>query len=115
MPKAKKLHVKGKPNALQKSCKVEETTNDTKESIREFELQLCWCINQLEKTLAAKKGTEKQLQEAWKTVTVLKSNNQAMIRKRQLMRTTFGDYRALMAAEEKQLAKKSKSVVTNIG
>lgn len=45
------------------------------------------------------------VQEAWKVLTVLKNNNQPMIRKRQLMRTHFGDYRAKMAAEEKKLAK----------
>lgn len=45
------------------------------------------------------------VQETWKVLTVLKNNNQPTIRKRQLMRTHFGDYRAKMAAEEKKLAK----------
>jgi hypothetical protein len=45
------------------------------------------------------------VQEAWKVLTVLKSNSQPIIRKRQLMRTHFGDYRAKMATEEKKLAK----------
>lgn len=45
------------------------------------------------------------VQEAWKVLTVLKNNNQSTIRKRQLMRTHFGDYRAKMAAEEKKLVK----------
>lgn len=48
------------------------------------------------------------MQEVWKVLTVLKNNNQPMIRKRQLMRTHFGDYRAKMAAEEKKLAKSMK-------
>lgn len=108
MPKATKLHNKGKSNTIQKSCKPDKDITDNanpEESIREFQLQLCWCIQQLERTLAEKKGNEKQLQEAWKVLTVLKNNNQPMIRKRQLMRTHFGDYRAKMAAEEKKLAK----------
>lgn len=45
------------------------------------------------------------VQEAWKVLTILKNNNQPIIRKRQLMRTHFGDYRAKMAAEEKKLIK----------
>ncbi|CAH2239725.1 jg6794 [Pararge aegeria aegeria] len=113
MPKATKLHSKGKPNSIQKSCKPDKEGTDgghPEDSIREFQLQLCWCIQQLEKTLADKKGNEKQLQEAWKVLTVLKNNNQPMIRKRQLMRTHFGDYRAKMAAEEKKLAKMASKI-----
>lgn len=41
----------------------------------------------------------------WKVLTVLKNNNQPIIRKRQLMRKHLGDYRAKMAAEEKSLVK----------
>ncbi|XP_047540982.1 UPF0488 protein CG14286 [Vanessa atalanta] len=113
MPKATKLHNKGKSNSIQKSCKPDKDITDNanpEESIREFQLQLCWCIQQLERTLAEKKGNEKQLQEAWKVLTVLKNNNQPMIRKRQLMRTHFGDYRAKMAAEEKKLAKMASKI-----
>ncbi|XP_023945524.1 UPF0488 protein CG14286 [Bicyclus anynana] len=113
MPKATKLHSKGKPNSIQKSCKPDKEGTDggnPEDSIRDFQLQLCWCIQQLEKTLADKKGNEKQLQEAWKVLTVLKNNNQPMIRKRQLMRTHFGDYRAKMAAEEKKLAKMASKI-----
>lgn len=63
MPKATKLHNKGKTNTIQKSCKPDKDITDSvnpEESIREFQLQLCWCIQQLEKTLADKKGNEKQ-------------------------------------------------------
>ncbi|CAB3232561.1 unnamed protein product [Arctia plantaginis] len=108
MPKPTKLHSKGKSTSIQKPFKVEKNSGDgidPEESLRQFQLELCWCIQQLERSLNEKKGTEKQLQEAWKVLTVLKNNNQPMIRKRQLMRTHFGDYRAKMAAEEKKLAK----------
>ncbi|CAK1595037.1 unnamed protein product [Parnassius mnemosyne] len=108
MPKAVKLHSKGKPTSIQKANKIGKDNSDNRDSedtTREFQLQLCWCIQQLERSLNEKKGNEKQLQEAWKVLTVLKNNNQPIIRKRQLMRTHFGDYRAKMAAEEKKLAK----------
>lgn len=63
MPKATKLHSKGKPTSIQKSCKADKEGSDGENpeaSIREFQLQLCWCIQQLEKTLADKKANEKQ-------------------------------------------------------
>ncbi|XP_053620897.1 UPF0488 protein CG14286 [Plodia interpunctella] len=108
MPKATKLHPKGKSSSIQKPCKSEKDKGDNvdpEDSMRQFQLELCWCIQQLERTLAEKKGGEKHLQEAWKVLAVLKNNNQPVIRKRQLMRIHFGDYRAKMAAEEKKLAK----------
>ncbi|KPJ17630.1 UPF0488 protein CG14286 [Papilio machaon] len=107
MPKPVKLHSKGKPNSIQKANKLDKDNDnkDPEEATREFQLQLCWCIQQLERSLHEKKGNEKHLQEAWKVLTILKNNNQPIIRKRQLMRTHFGDYRAKMAAEEKKLIK----------
>ncbi|XP_059045744.1 UPF0488 protein CG14286 [Achroia grisella] len=108
MPKPTKLHSKGKSNSIQKPCKADKDKagpSDPDQLVRQFQLELCWCIQQLEKSLAEKKGNEKQTQEAWKVLTILKNNNQSIVRKRQLMRTHFGDYRAKMAAEEKKLAK----------
>lgn len=43
------------------------------------------------------------VQDATKTLKILKSSNQSIIRKRQIMRTSFGDYRTKMAEEEKKL------------
>lgn len=63
MPKATKLHSKGKTNSIQKCYKADKDGTDAadpEESVREFQLQLCWCIQQLERTLAEKKGNEKQ-------------------------------------------------------
>ncbi|XP_048000068.1 UPF0488 protein CG14286 [Leguminivora glycinivorella] len=113
MPKPTKLHAKKKPTSIQKSVNVDNDNSagaDPEESLRQFQLELCWCIQQLEKTLAENKGNEKQLTEAWKVVNVLKNNSQPIIRKRQLMRTHFGDYRAKMAAEEKKLAKMTSKI-----
>ncbi|XP_063370421.1 UPF0488 protein CG14286 [Cydia amplana] len=113
MPKPTKLHAKKKPTSIQKSVNVDNESSagaDPEESLRQFQLELCWCIQQLEKTLAENKGNEKQLTEAWKVVNVLKNNSQPIIRKRQLMRTHFGDYRAKMAAEEKKLAKMTSKI-----
>ncbi|KOB75556.1 UPF0488 protein [Operophtera brumata] len=104
MPKATKLHAKGKTTTIQKPCKAEKDGPDgvdPEEKTRQFQLELCWCVQQLERSLNERKGNEKQL---------LKNNNQPIIRKRQLMRTHFGDYRAKMAAEEKKLVKMASKI-----
>ncbi|VVD01137.1 UPF0488 protein CG14286 [Leptidea sinapis] len=112
MPKITKLHSTVKSKHLQKPTKAKDSSEQTdpEESQREFQLQLVWCIQQLERTLAEKKGNEKQLQEIWKVLTILKNNNQPIVRKRQLMRTHLGDYRAKMAAEEKKLVKMASKI-----
>lgn len=43
-------------------------------------------------------------QDAEKTLRILKGANQPLVKKRQVMRNTFGDYRAQMAEEEKKLS-----------
>lgn len=43
------------------------------------------------------------VQDAEKTLRSLKSCNQPMVKKRQLMQSAFGDYRKKMAEEEKKL------------
>lgn len=45
-----------------------------------------------------------------KLINVLKSTNQPLIKKRQIMRTTFGDYRSKMADEERTMALNPESV-----
>ncbi|XP_012277101.1 UPF0488 protein CG14286 [Orussus abietinus] len=70
----------------------------------QFELELCWCIQQLESGLHKVKLQEKQKQNVNKYVHALKSNKVPPIKKRQIMRATFGDYRAKMAEEEKRLS-----------
>lgn len=42
-------------------------------------------------------------QDTEKTIKLLKSANQPMIKKRQIMKTAFGDYRAKMQEEERRL------------
>lgn len=48
--------------------------------------------------------------ETMKLISTLKSANQPLIKKRQIMRTTFGDYRAKMAQEETTMALNPESV-----
>lgn len=63
MPKATKLHAKGKTTTIQKPCKAEKDGPDgvdPEETMRQFQLELCWCIQQLERSLNERKGNEKQ-------------------------------------------------------
>ncbi|XP_071627161.1 UPF0488 protein CG14286 [Temnothorax longispinosus] len=70
-----------------------------------FELELCWCIQQLEASLATGKLQEKQAHELGKQLHSLKSNTAPLIKKRQIMRNTLGDYREKMAEDERKLSR----------
>ncbi|XP_055390353.1 UPF0488 protein CG14286 [Condylostylus longicornis] len=76
----------------------------------QFELELCWCIQQLENSLSSGKLNDKQIQATEKTIKTLKSSTQPVIKKRQLMRSTFGDYRAKMNEEEKKYSLGTKQI-----
>ncbi|XP_072168298.1 uncharacterized protein [Diadema setosum] len=78
-----------------------------------FQKELCWCIQQLELGLVNMKPNAQQAQEAERLLKILKSSKAPMARKRQIMRASFGNYRARMQQEEKKHAeamKRSKSL-----
>ncbi|EAT46907.1 AAEL001955-PA [Aedes aegypti] len=79
---------------------------------RQFELELYWCIQQLENSLNAPhmRENKKKTDDTLKLINTLKSANQPLIKKRQIMRSTFGDYRTKMAEEEKTMALNPESV-----
>lgn len=68
-----------------------------------FELELCWCIQQLETCLTSGKLHGKQEQDFKKHLHSLKSNTAPLIKKRQIMRNALGDYREKMAEDERKL------------
>ncbi|XP_077283716.1 UPF0488 protein CG14286 [Arctopsyche grandis] len=73
---------------------------------QQFQAELYWCVTQLEDSLSNNKHqSQKQVEDASQVLKVLKSQTQPAIRKRQLMRMHFGDYRAKMASEEKKARK----------
>uniref|UniRef100_A0A1Q3F7B8 Uncharacterized protein n=1 Tax=Culex tarsalis TaxID=7177 RepID=A0A1Q3F7B8_CULTA len=82
------------------------------EANRQFELELYWCIQQLENSLNAPhiRDNNKKVEDTLKLINTLKSPNQPLIKKRQIMRTSFGDYRAKMAEEERTMALAAGSV-----
>ncbi|XP_030840480.1 uncharacterized protein LOC100888117 [Strongylocentrotus purpuratus] len=67
-----------------------------------FQKELCWCIQQLEMGLDNKKAGSQKAPEAVRLLKILKSSKAPMARKRQVMRASFGNYRARMQQEEKK-------------
>lgn len=82
-------------------CSADSDSN----TVQQFELELQWCIQQLEAALATSKMAPKQAQDAAYSLTILRSKRAPVIKKRQVMRSSFGDYRTKMAEEEKKLNK----------
>ena len=63
-----------------------------------FEDQLEWCVGQLELGLLRRTGTKAQKESNEKSIKTLRSLKVPLPRKRQLMRSLFGDYRSKMIA-----------------
>ncbi|XP_043280342.1 UPF0488 protein CG14286 [Venturia canescens] len=100
LPKQVNNHLGSPFNRLESATSLEQ-----QEVENQLELELCWCIEQLHISLGSGKLNEKQALESKKTLTLLKNNSVAFIRKRQVMRNTFGDYRAKMIQDEKKYGK----------
>ncbi|XP_076761417.1 UPF0488 protein CG14286 [Xylocopa sonorina] len=89
---------------------AETTSGLTQEAEDRFELELCWCIQQLELCLATGKLPEKQAHDLTKNINILKSNNAPLIKKRQIMRSTLGNYREKMSLDEQKHGKSASSI-----
>uniref|UniRef100_A0A1A9VNI4 Uncharacterized protein n=1 Tax=Glossina austeni TaxID=7395 RepID=A0A1A9VNI4_GLOAU len=76
----------------------------------QFELELYWCIQQLETALNAGKLSQKIAVDTSKNIKILKSSTAPLIRKRQVMKAALGDYRAKMKEEEKRMTIASKQI-----
>ncbi|XP_067641389.1 UPF0488 protein CG14286 [Eurosta solidaginis] len=77
---------------------------ETPENVAQIELELCWCVQQLETALASGKLSKKVADDTVKNLRTLKSSTAPLVKKRQIMKTALGDYRAKMKEEEKKLA-----------
>ncbi|KAF3822870.1 hypothetical protein GH733_008244 [Mirounga leonina] len=61
--------------------------------------ELAWCVEQLELGLKMQRPSRKQKEQAIGAIRTLRSERTPLPRKRQLMHSLFGDYRAQMEAE----------------
>ncbi|XP_042293543.1 uncharacterized protein LOC121914293 isoform X3 [Sceloporus undulatus] len=78
---------------------------ETCQSDDQMKKEVDWCIEQLELGLKTQKSTSKQMGEAFRAIKILRSEKAVLAKKRQLMRTMFGDYRAKMAEERRKQLK----------
>ncbi|NXF08738.1 CH033 protein, partial [Smithornis capensis] len=91
-----------KANAEAKSCQNTDTSNqdeNTFQSDEQLQKELDWCVQQLELGLKTQKPTPKQAEEALRAIRTLRSDKAPLVKKRQLMRAMFGDYRKKMQEE----------------
>lgn len=70
-----------------------------------YQDELEWCIRQLELGLLQRNASSKQVQDAQFALKVLRSQKAPMVKKRQVMKQVFGDYRQLMTKEHQRAEK----------
>jgi len=94
-------------NNIQTSAATDEQS--LQEQQDRLDRELTWCIEQLRFGLDNKSSTDRQIAEATKVLRILQSASTPVPKKRQVMRTMFGDYRKKMADELKQIDTKLKN------
>ncbi|XP_004837707.1 UPF0488 protein C8orf33 homolog isoform X2 [Heterocephalus glaber] len=77
----------------------EEAPPSAEAQAEQLDRELAWCVEKLELGLKMQRPTPKQKQQAIGAIRTLSSQRTPLPRKRQLMRSLFGNYRAQMEAE----------------
>lgn len=80
-------------------CETSTLRESTNPESSSFETELDWCIQMLELGLLRKNVTDVQRKESNHIVKKLSSDRTPTPRKRQIMHSVFGDYRAQMKAK----------------
>lgn len=83
----------------------EEAPPSAEAQAEQLARELAWCVEQLELGLKTQRPTPKQKEQAVGAIRTLRSEKTPLPRKRQLMRSLFGDYRAQMDAERREALK----------
>ncbi|CAN7985598.1 unnamed protein product, partial [Ixodes hexagonus] len=74
---------------------------DEEEDVQErFERELCWCVEQLNITLSETDPNKKKYSEHQRALQTLQNPKAPMVKKRQVMSTTLGNYRDKMKQQE---------------
>ncbi|NXT24930.1 CH033 protein, partial [Syrrhaptes paradoxus] len=77
----------------------DETSQQSDDQLWE---EVDWCVEQLELGLKTQKPTPRQAEEALRAIKTLRSDKAPLVKKRQLMRVMFGDYRKKMEEERRK-------------
>ncbi|XP_037360273.1 UPF0488 protein C8orf33 homolog [Talpa occidentalis] len=80
----------------------EEAPPSAEAQAEQLARELTWCVEQLELGLKMQRPSPKQKEQALGAIRTLCSGKTPLPRKRQLMRSWFGDYRARMEAERQE-------------
>ncbi|NXD44672.1 CH033 protein, partial [Copsychus sechellarum] len=101
--KTEETETSRKAKAEANSCQNTDTSHQDEKTSQQSDEQLWkevdWCVNQLELGLKTQKPTPKQAEEALRAIRILRSDKAPLVKKRQLMRAMFGDYRKKMQEE----------------
>ncbi|XP_053936165.1 UPF0488 protein C8orf33 homolog isoform X2 [Cuculus canorus] len=73
--------------------------DETSQSDEQLQKEVDWCVEQLELGLKMQKSTPKQTEEALRAIKTLRNDKAPLVKKRQVMRAIFGDYRKKMEEE----------------
>ncbi|XP_039934922.1 UPF0488 protein C8orf33 homolog isoform X1 [Hirundo rustica] len=90
---------KAEPNSCQNTDTSHQDEKTSQQSDEQLWKEVDWCVNQLELGLKTQKPTPKQAEEALRAIRTLRSDKAPLVKKRQLMRAMFGDYRKKMQEE----------------
>ncbi|XP_012158325.1 UPF0488 protein CG14286 [Ceratitis capitata] len=99
-----------RPKSLQKPPPLAGLSRETLDNEPQIELELCWCVQQLENALNSGKLSQKIADDTIKNIRVLKSVSAPLVKKRQVMKAALGDYRAKMKEEEKKMELAAKQI-----
>lgn len=83
------------------------------EDAQKLDYEICWCIEELE-NLMAKKSSDKQKKEQEMCLKILKNPEASLIKKRQVMRQQFGDYRQKISESKTKRNVSSNTSTVNI-
>ncbi|NXJ74867.1 CH033 protein, partial [Trogon melanurus] len=95
--------VNSKAKAEANGCQKKDTScqdETSQQSGDQLWKELNWCVEQLELGLKMQKATPGQAAEALRAIKTLRSDKAPLVKKRQLMRAMFGDYRKKMEEEQ---------------
>ncbi|XP_043652338.1 UPF0488 protein CG14286 [Drosophila teissieri] len=96
--------------AIKKPTPVVEPPPIDENLVTQFEVELCWCVQQLQTALESGKLAQKVAEDTAKNIKVLTSSTAPLIRKRQVMKLALGDYRAKMQQEEQKMLLASRQI-----
>lgn len=80
---------------------ISSPTELTPEEAQQLDLEICWCIEELE-NLMSKKTNDKQKKETETCLNILRNPEAPLIKKRQVMRQQFGDYKKKISDHEEK-------------